>query len=137
MTCSGGGMGMLFRKPVTWCVVRADRYTFELIMENRTYAMSCLPDKYMEQVLFLGNKSGMNSDKMKEVELVSIQTQSVNISLKEAGLIVECELMRITTPLIDDFCTQEAKDRLKNTYKQESDIRKYVFGEISHVWVKR
>ena len=33
--------------------------------------------------------------------------------------------------------TQEAKGYLKDAYKQTSDYRKYVFGEITHVWVKK
>jgi len=35
MTGSGGGLGMLFKKPTTWCVLRADRYTLELIQKER------------------------------------------------------------------------------------------------------
>jgi hypothetical protein len=33
--------------------------------------------------------------------------------------------------------TQEAKDWIKEAYKTEIDYRKYVFGEITHVWVKK
>jgi len=137
MTASGGGMGLLFRKPSTWCLLRADRYTLELIQQEQTYTMSYFPDGYMEQVLFLGSKSGRDSGKMKEVELTGIQTPSGNRSFQEARLIIECKLMQITTPAISDFYSQEAKDYLTKTYKDANDIRKYVFGEITHVWVKQ
>jgi len=59
MTASGGGFGLLFRKPATWCLLRTDRYT------------------------------------------------------------------------------QEAKDYINEAYKSANDYRKYVFGEITHVWVKK
>ena len=85
----------------------------------------------------MGSKSGRDSDKMKEVELTSIQTPSGNLSYEEAQLIIECRLILITTPSPDDFCTQEAKDYLKEAYKNPTDYRKYVFGEITGVWVKR
>jgi len=137
MTGSGGGMGILFRKPVIWCVLRSDRYTLELIEKEGTYTMSYFPDKYKQQVMFLGSKSGRNSDKMKEVELTVVQTSSDNISFEEARLIVECKLIQVTTPHLDDFRTQEAKDYLSEAYKTASDIRKYVFGEITGVWSKR
>ena len=99
--------------------------------------MSYFPDDKKEQMLFLGSKSGRDSEKMKEVELTGVQTPSGNMSFKEARLIMECRLIQITTPNIDDFYSQEAKDYINEAYKEESDYRNYVFGEITHVWVKK
>ena len=137
MLASGGGMGLLFRKPSAWCTLRSDRYTLEQIQKEQTYTISYFPDAYREQMFFLGSKSGRDSDKMKEVLLKSIQTPFGNWSFEEARLIFECKLTQITTPDPDDFYTQEAKDYLKEAYKEESDYRKYVFGEITHVWIKK
>ena len=137
MTGSGGGLGLLFKKPTTWCLLRADRYTLELIQKEQTYTMSYFPNEYKKQILFLGSKSGRDSEKMKEVELTSVQTPSGDVSFKEARLIIECKLTEITTPNPNDFYTQEAKDYLNEAYKEESDYRKYVFGEITNVWVKK
>jgi hypothetical protein len=74
---------------------------------------------------------------MKKVELTSVHTPSGNMSFKEARLIIECGLMQITTPHPDDFYSQYAKDFINKAYKEASDYRKYVFGEITHVWVKK
>lgn len=137
MIGSGGGLGMLFRRPATWCILRTDRYTLELILKEQTYTMSYFPDEYKKQMLFLGSASGRDSEKMKEVELTSVQTPSGDISFKEARLILECRLTEITTPSPNDFYSQEAKDYINEAYKEESDYRKYVFGEITHVWVKK
>jgi len=137
MTGSGGGLGLLFKKPTTWCLLRADRYTLEMIQKEQTYTMSYFPDEYKKQVLFLGSKSGRDSEKMKEVELTSVQTPCGDMSFKEARLIIECKLTEITTPNPNDFYSQEAKDAINEAYKEESDYRKYVFGEITHVWVKK
>ncbi len=137
MTGSGGGLGLLFKKPTTWCLLRADRYTLEMIQKEQTYTMSYFPDEYKKQVLFLGSKSGRDSEKMKEVELTSVQTPSGDMSFKEARLIIECKLTEITAPRLNDFYSQEAKDYINEAYKEESDYRKYVFGEITYVWVKK
>ncbi|SHF15169.1 flavin reductase [Dysgonomonas macrotermitis] len=137
MTGSGGGLGLLFKKPVTWCAMRSDRYTLELIEKEQTYTMSYFPKEYKEQILFLGSKSGRESIKMEEVQLTSIQTPSGNVSFEEARLIIECRLTQITMPDPDDFYTQEARDYLKEAYKSPNDYRKYVFGEITHVWEKK
>lgn len=137
MTASGGGLGMLFKKPTTWCILQATRYTLELIQEEQRYTISYFPSEHMEQIVFLGSKSGRDSDKMKDVELTSIQTPSGVISFKEARLIFECKLTEITTPNPDDFYSQEAMDYIKGAYKEASDYRRYVFGEITQVWVRR
>lgn len=137
MTGSGGGMGVLFRKPTIWCVLQTTRYTLELIQKEQTYTISCFPEEYKKQMLFLGSKSGRESDKMKEVELTSIQTPSGDMSFKEARLIMECKLTQITTPDPNDFCTREAKDYINEVYKDPNEIRKYVFGEITRVWIKK
>ncbi|MDR1940213.1 MAG: flavin reductase [Clostridiales bacterium] len=136
MTASGGGMGMLFMKPVTWCIFPSNRYTLEFIKKERTYTLSYFPDEYKKQVLFLGSKSGKDSEKMKEVELTGVQTPSGNMSFAEARLIIECKLKQATTARPDDFFEQETKDRINEAYKQAGVYREYVFGEITHVWVK-
>jgi len=122
MIGSGGGMGLLFKKPTIWGLFQANRYTLELIRKEHTYTMSYFPDEKKEQMLFLGSKSGRDSDKMKEVE---------------AKLIIECRLTQITTPNITDFYTKEARDYINEAYKDANDYRNYVFGEITHVWARK
>jgi flavin reductase (DIM6/NTAB) family NADH-FMN oxidoreductase RutF len=137
MTGSGGGFGLLFMKPTAWCILRADRYTLEIIQKEHTYTLSYFPDEYKEQVLFLGSESGRDSEKMKEVTLTSVPTPSGDMSFEEARLIIECKLTALTTANPDDFYTQEAKDFMDEAYKEANQYRKLVFGEITHVWVKK
>jgi len=137
MTASGGGWALMFRKPSTLCLMQRTRYTLELIERERTYTMCYFPDEYREQVLFLGSKSGRDSGKMREVELTAVQTPSGDVAFGEARLIFECRLTQLTTPTPEDFYAQEARDYIAETYKDPNEYRKYVFGEITHVWVKR
>jgi flavin reductase (DIM6/NTAB) family NADH-FMN oxidoreductase RutF len=136
MTASGGGLGLLLEKPTTWCVLQSTRYTLEMIKKEQTYTMSYFPKEYKKQILFLGSKSGRDSEKMKEVKLTSVQTPSGDMSFKEARLIIECRLTQITTPNPDDFYTQEAKNYLNEMYSDVNEYRKYLFGEITNVWAK-
>ncbi len=137
MTASGGGLGLLFMRPTAWCILRADRYTLEIIQKEQTYTMSYFPDEYKKQILFLGSESGRDSEKMKEVELTSVQTPSGDMSFKEARLILECKLTALTTASPDDFYTQETKDYINEAYQEANVYRKLVFGEITHVWAKK
>jgi flavin reductase (DIM6/NTAB) family NADH-FMN oxidoreductase RutF len=137
MTGSGGGLGLLFAKPTTWSILRADRYTLELIQKEHTYTMSYFPKEYKKQILFFGSISGRGSDKMKEFKLTSVQTPSGDMSFKEARLIIGCKLTALTTANPNDYYTQEAKDAINEAYKEAKVYRKFVFGEITHVWIKK
>ena len=59
------------------------------------------------------------------------------ICLSKKPLIIECKLTELTTANPNDFYSQEAKDWINEAYKEASDYRKYVFGEITRVWVKK
>jgi flavin reductase (DIM6/NTAB) family NADH-FMN oxidoreductase RutF len=137
MVGSGGGFGLLLKKPTTWCFFRADRYTLELIEKEKTYTLSYFPKEYREQMLFLGSKSGRDSEKMKEAELTSVVTPSGDMSFKEARLILECKLTAITTATPNDYYVQEDIDFINEAYNEAKVYRKLVFGEITHVWVKK
>jgi flavin reductase (DIM6/NTAB) family NADH-FMN oxidoreductase RutF len=137
MTASWGGMGILFEKPVTWCFLRASRYTLELMRKETTYTMSYFDDNYKEQVLFFGSKTGRNTDKMKETTLTHVLTPSGNSSYKEARLIFECKLTEITTVNPDDFYAQSDRDFVIEGYNDAKAYHKLVFGEITKVWTKK
>ncbi len=134
MTASGGGFGVLFKKPITWCILKSDRYTLELIQEEQAYTLSFFPEVFKRHVYFFGSASGRDSNKMAKAKLTAVQTPSGCISYQEAGLIIECKLTQITMPQLRDFYSQEAKDYLQEAYKTANDYRKYVFGEITNVW---
>ncbi len=74
---------------------------------------------------------------MNEVELTGVQTPAGAMSFKEARLIIACNLTALMTAQPADFCTQAATDYLNEAYKERSDYRKFVFGEITRVWVKK
>ena len=135
MIGSGGGFGLFFKKPTMWCLFRKDRYTLELIQKEQVYTLSFFPNEYKEKMFFLGRKSGRDSEKMKEVELTSIQTPTGNMTFKESKLIIECTLTVITTPNPNDFYSQESKDYIDEAYKDPNDYRSLVFGLITHVWI--
>jgi hypothetical protein len=74
---------------------------------------------------------------MQEVKLTGIKTPDGNLSYREAELIFECKLLQISAPDPSEYYSQEVRDYLYETYKQPADYRKYVFGEITHIWKRK
>jgi len=136
MVASGGGMGMHFRKPSTMCIFAARRYTLGLIKRHQAYTLSYFPDEYRAEFMLLGLKSGHDSDKMKETKLTLIETPTGNVAFEEARLIIECKLTQITAVPAEDFYSEESKAYLAGAYTDPGEIREYVFGEITAVWMK-
>lgn len=137
MVASWGGFGILFSKPTTWCMLRANRYTLEYIKKEQVYTMAYFDEPYKEQIMLFGTKSGRDSDKMKEHTLTAVKTPGGSMSYKEAKLIVECKLTEVTTVSPDDYYSQEGKDFVVDAYKEAKEYHKLVFGEITGVWIKK
>jgi len=137
MTASFGGWGTMFNKPVTWCFLRANRYTLELIRKEQRFTMCYFENKYKNELLLFGSKSGRNSNKMKETKLTAIKTPNDNIAYKEAKLIIECKLFEITNVTPEDFYDNEAKKFITDACKELNDCHKLVFGEIIGIWIKK
>jgi flavin reductase (DIM6/NTAB) family NADH-FMN oxidoreductase RutF len=137
MVASWGGWGILFDKPVTWCFLRSNRYTLELIRNEHTYTMVYFDDEYKSDVMLFGTKSGKDTDKMKESKLTPVQTPDGNVVYKEAKLIIECKLFEITTVSPNDFQSEDARKFVVDAHAETNDYHKIVFGEITNVWVRK
>ena len=137
MTASYGGWGRLFEEPVTWCFLRANRYTLELMKESKTYTMTYFADEYKDQVMYFGSVSGRDSEKMKNHKLTPVQTPDGTPAYKEAKLIVECKLMEVTTVNPADFYMEKGKSFVEEAYAEAKDYHKLVFGQITNVWVRK
>ena len=98
----------MFNKPVAFSMLRANRYTLELMRREQKYTMSFFDAEFKDDITQFGLSSGRNSDeKMKNTKLTSVQTPSGNMVFKEAKLIVECKLIQVTTVSPDDFLVEE------------------------------
>ena len=137
MVASWGGVGIMFNKPVTWCFLRANRYTLEKIRETGTYTMCYFPDQYKGEIMQFGMKSGRNSDKMAQTALTPMNTPDGFPAYKEAKIIIECRLVAASTVSKDEFYTQEAKDFLQEGYDEAKDWHKLVYGDIVNIYIRK
>ena len=137
MVASWGGVGIMFNKPVTWCFLRANRYTLEKIRQTGTYTMCYFPDQYKGDIMQFGMKSGRNTDKMAQTKLTPFMTPDGYPAYKEAKIIIECKLIAASTVSKDEFYTDEAKTFLQEGYDEAKDWHKLVYGEITNILIKK
>lgn len=88
MTASWGGWGVLWHKPVCFCVVRPGRYTYEFMESTKYFTLSYFSRKYKKALEFCGTKSGRDVDKAKATGLTSVEGVKGCVYFKEARLVI-------------------------------------------------
>ena len=137
MVAGDGGMGLLLGKPVTFCGLRGSRYTLEVILKDKVYTMTYFEEKYRDQFMLFGKKSGRDSEKMKETTLTPVITPSGKVAYKEAKLIIECKLAQTLTVNPEECYSDDNKKFFEDAYNEVGSYHKVVFGDITNVWIRK
>ena len=94
MVVAWGSFGNMWNYPFAQIVVRPTRYTYDFCETYDSFTLCSFPDRYRDQVLLLGRKSGREGDKLDESGLTPIAAQIVSSPVfEEADLRIECSKM--------------------------------------------
>ncbi len=130
MTASWGAMGELWFKPVCFCFIRPQRYTFEFMEKGDVFTLSFFDEKYKPQLNFCGSRSGQEIDKARECGFTPVAAENGSVFFNEARLVLECRKL-----YFQDLDPANFLDgTLMKNYPKEDFHRMYV-GEISRVLV--
>lgn len=137
MVTSWGGWGIVFGKPGVFHFLRSNRYTLELMREQKTYTMSFFDSEFKDDIMQFGMKSGRDTDKMKETKLTGVQTPDGNPAYKEAKIILECRLAEVTTVSPEDFYNDEDRKFVVDANAETGEYHKLVLSQITNAWVRK
>lgn len=137
MVAGDGGIGLLMGKPVTFCGLRGNRYTLEVIQKDKIYTMSYFDERFRDQFMLFGQKSGRDSEKMKETTLTPIATPSGKMTYKEAKIVIECDLAQTHTVNMPEVYAEKNRTFFEDAFKEVGSYHKIVFGDITAVWVRK
>lgn len=126
MTASWGSMGELWFKPVCFCFVRPQRYTYEFLEKNDVFTLSFLDEKYKPQLNFCGSRSGRETDKANECGFTPVEAQNGSVYFEEARLVLECRKLYFQDLEPANFLD----DSIMKNYPQDDFHRMYI-GEIT------
>jgi flavin reductase (DIM6/NTAB) family NADH-FMN oxidoreductase RutF len=90
MTASWGGVGILWNKPVVFCFVRPQRYTYKFMEANELFTVSFFDESHRDALNVCGKVSGRQADKMKSTGLKPIESPGGSIFYEQAKLMLEC-----------------------------------------------
>ena len=138
MTASWGGMGYIWGKPASFIFIRNTRYTYEFLQKEDSFTLTFFPEENRGALKILGNRSGRDTDKVKDSGLTPIATPSGLETFAEAKLVIECKKMYVDE-LNSDFLTNQYKSDITSKYYEGGETAPHTLfiSEITNVWVKK
>lgn len=131
MTASWGGLGVLWRKNVSFCYVRPTRHTFGFMESGDYYTLSFYGEEYRQQLTFCGTKSGRDVDKVKETGFTPAFADCGAPYFEEASLVLVCRKL-----YSDVFRPENFKDAAIEKEYPNKDYHTTYIGEIVEVLKK-
>ena len=125
MTASWGGMGILWNKPVVFCFVRPQRYTYKFMESNELFTMSFFTESHRQALNLCGKVSGRQTDKMKATGLKPIESPGGSVFYEQARLMFECRKLYFSDIDPEHFLL----DKINANYPKKDYHRMYI-GEI-------
>lgn len=126
MTASWGTLGEMWAKPVCFCFVRPQRYTYEFMEKDDGFTLSFFGQKYKPQLNFCGSRSGREIDKVAECGFTPRPSENGSVFFDEARLVLECRKLYFQDLDPANFLD----DSIIKNYPKKDYHRMYV-GEIT------
>jgi len=126
MTASWGGVGILWNKPVVFCFVRPQRYTYKFIESNELFTMSFFDDSHRDALSLCGKVSGRQTDKMKATGLIPMESPKGSVFYEQAKLMLECRKLYYSDIIPENFMIEG----INSNYPKKDYHRMYI-GEIT------
>ena len=127
MTASWGGMGFLWNRPVAFCFVRPQRYTYALTEQAERISLCFFDEKYRAALRLCGTKSGRDTDKFAAAGLTAAELDGVPV-VTQARLSLICRKLYADTLKKEGFCVPA----LLENYTADDYHRMYIL-EIEQI----
>lgn len=131
MTASWGCMGELWFKPVCFCFVRPQRYTYEFMEKSDAFTLSFFDEKYKTQLNFCGSRTGRDTDKIAECGFTPVTAENGSVFFEQARMVLECRKLYFQ----DLDPARFLDESIMKNYPKEDYHRMYV-GEITRVLLR-
>ena len=119
MTVSWGSLGTLWGKPVATVYVKPVRYTWNFLNDYPYFTVSFFDEKYRKDLLTLGSRSGLTTDKIALTDLHPFELRE-SMAFQEAKTVLYCRRIysqdmvkeRMPEDVIEKYYTKEAPHRM-------------------------
>jgi flavin reductase (DIM6/NTAB) family NADH-FMN oxidoreductase RutF len=129
MTASWGGFGVLWGKPVCWCVIRPQRYTAEFMERADAFTLSFFDERHRSALQLCGSKSGREVDKAAATGLTPVGGSVARTTyFAEARLVLTCRKI-----YYQDIDPAHFVDSSLDEFYPNRDYHRMYLGEVVEV----
>ena len=132
MTASWGGLGVIWKRPVTFIFVRPTRYTYHFLEQRVWHTLSFFDEEHRSKLTHCGNVSGRDHDKAAETGLVPEAIAHEAVTFAQARLVI---LSR--TIYFQDLDAEGFVDPSISANYPKKDYHRLYVGEIEKVLVRQ
>lgn len=130
MTASWGGMGVLWNKPVAFCFIRPQRFTYTLTEQSERFSLSFLAEEHRPALRLCGTVCGKDTDKLAQAGLHAATENGVPY-IQEARLVLICR--KLYTDMLREECFVDPT--LLSNYK-DGDFHRVYAVEIEKAYIR-
>ncbi len=129
MTASWGGMGHLWNRDVVYIFIRPQRHTLNFVEENDNFTLTFFPERYRNDLTYLGTVSGKDEDKIAESSLTPVVEEEFPY-FEESDVVIKCK--KIYKQRLDSDCFLDPT--IEKNY--DNDYHFMYIGEVVEVLKK-
>lgn len=125
MTASWGGLGVIWNRPVAYCVIRPQRHTRQFIDAGDHFTLSFFGEEHRKALEYCGSHSGRDVDKVAATGLTPVKAGNGSVYFAEARIVLECRKIYIQDIDPDGFLDPTIADNYP-----ERDYHRMYIGEV-------
>jgi flavin reductase (DIM6/NTAB) family NADH-FMN oxidoreductase RutF len=130
MTASWGGLGILWRKPVSFAFIRPTRYTYGLLEHEEGFSLCFLGEQYREALAYCGKASGREEPKLARCGLTTAWQDGIPY-VAESETVLLCKKI-----YADDLDPARFLDPGAAHHYPEQDYHRLYIAEVTAVLTK-
>lgn len=130
MTISWGSMGELWGKDIMTVFVDTTRYTYKYMQSSDFFTVCGFPEKYHDDLKYLGTHSGRNGNKLADTSLHATFTDNGAPIFSEASVVIECRKI-----YDHNFDPAAMTGSAKGFYNERGSVHAVFIGEIVNAWM--
>jgi len=128
MTASWVQTGILWNKPVCTLYIREQRHSFSLAEREEKFALMFFDEKYKNELVYFGTKSGKDEDKLASAGMTPCTLDGV-------GAVCEANIVFVLKKLYCDYLKEDAFcDKAPLSNYESKDFHKFYICEIESVY---
>ncbi len=131
MTASWGALGFVWNRAAATIYIRKSRYTKDFIDASDTFTLNVLDNKEREKLIYCGNTSGRDCDKVKGSGLTLKKDGDITY-FDESRMVIQCKKIFAQEMPTEAFFDNTIVD---SNYA-DGDLHTMYIGEIIKVLVK-